>query len=200
MSERLLITVIAVLVSLVIGLGLFWHPDTAPAPVAVSPLPPGGDFTLQSADGPVTLGNSRGKLSLLYFGYTYCPDICPTTLSALTAGMALLTPEERARLAVFFISVDPQRDTVEHLKTYVEFFDPGFVGVTGSPAEIAEVAARYGVFYQAQPAEMAGAAYVVDHSAETFIVGPDTRLLARMAHGTPPDQVAALIRQYLNQP
>jgi len=158
-------------------------------------------YLLQDPNGrSVNSEDFRGRYQLISFGYTYCPDICPTTLTALTAGMALLTPEERARLAVFFISVDPQRDTVDHLKTYVEFFDPGIVGVTGSPAEIAELATRYGVFYKAQPAEMAGAAYVVDHSAETFIVGPDTRLLARMAHGTPPDQVAALIRQYLNQP
>jgi len=198
MSNRFLVAVIIVLVSLLIGLGLFWKPDLAPAPASINPLPPGGDFSLQSADGPVALANYRGRLSILYFGYTYCPDICPTNLAALSAGMAMLTPEERKKLAVFFISVDPKRDTVEHLKTYVEFFDRQMVGVTGTPAEIAELAGRYGVFYAEQPAETAGDGYVVDHSADSYIVGSDGRLLARMPHDTPPEQVAALIRQYMN--
>ena len=197
-SERLLLAIVAVLVAVIVGVAVLWQPD-APAPAAPPTLPAGGEFTLQSADGPVSLKDFRGRVTLLYFGYTYCPDICPTTLSALTAGLAQLTPEERARVAVVFISVDPQRDTPEHLKTYVAFFDPGFVGVTGSPAELGELAGRYGVFYQRQPGGKDDA-YIVDHTAETFAVGPDGRLLARMAHGTPPDQVTALIRQYLNQP
>lgn len=203
MSNRLLITCIALLASLVIGLGLFWQPVTPTGSVSLASLPPGGSFTLQAASGPVSLVDSLnrqpGQLGLIYFGYTYCPDICPTTLSALTAGMALLTPDERARLVLFFISVDPARDTPEHLKTYVEFFAPDIIGVTGSPAELAEVAARYGVFYAAQPAQTPGGAYVVDHSSDSFIVGTDGRPLARLAHGTAPEQVAALIRQYLNQ-
>jgi len=197
MSNRFLVGVIAVLISLLIGLGLFWKPELAPPPAAINPLPPGGDFVLQSAAGPVALSAYRGRLSILYFGYTFCPDICPTNLAALSAGMAMLSPEERKKLAVFFISVDPKRDTVEHLKTYVEFFDPQMIGVTGSPATIAELAGRYGVFYAEQPAETAGDGYVVDHSADSYIVGSDGRLLARMAHDTPPEQVAALIRQYL---
>lgn len=197
MSNRFLIAVIVVLVSLLVGLGLFWKPQSSPPPASVNPLPPGGDFVLQSANGPVALRDYRGRVSVLYFGYTFCPDICPTNLTALSAGMALLTPAEREKLAVFFISVDPQRDTPEHLKTYVEFFDRQMIGVTGSPAEIAELAGRYGVFYTVQPAEAAGESYVVDHSAESYIVGADGRLLARLAHDTPPDQVAALIRQYL---
>jgi protein SCO1/2 len=98
-----------------------------------------------------------------------------------------------------FISVDPQRDTLAHLQTYVQFFDPAIRGVTGSVEEIAEISRRYGVFYQKQGAEMAGEGYVVDHSSDTFIVGQDGRLKARMAHGIPPEQVAALIRQFLNQ-
>ena len=200
MSEKLLLAVIAVLVSVIIGVGLFWHPVAPPARQAINPLPSGGDFVLQSATGPVALADYRGKLSLLYFGYTYCPDICPTTLSTLTAGLAELTPDEQAQVNTLFISVDPQRDTLAHLQTYVQFFDPSIRGITGSAEEIAEIARRYGVFYQKQAAEMAGEGYVVDHSSDTFIVGQDGQLKARMAHGIPPDQVAALIRQYLNQP
>lgn len=202
MSNRLLIAAIALLAALIVGLGVFWHPATPTGAAPLANLPQGGDFTLQAAGGPVSLSDSlarqRGRLGLIYFGYTYCPDICPTTLSALTAGMALLTPEERASLALFFISVDPARDTPAHLKTYVEFFDSGIIGVTGTPGELAEVARRYGVFYSAQPAQTPGGAYVVDHSSDSFIVGADTRPLARLPHGTTPEQVAVLIRQYLN--
>ena len=198
MSNRLLIGCIALLSSLVIGLALFWHPETPGASTPIVTLPPGGDFTLQAANGPVSLADYRGRLGLIYFGYTYCPDICPTTLSAMTAGMALLTPEERTKLAVFFISVDPARDTPEHLKTYVEFFDSTILGITGTPAEVAEVAKRYGVIYATHQAEKPGGAYIIDHSSDSFIVGPDGRLLGRLPHGTTPEQVAALIRQYLN--
>lgn len=197
MSNRFLVGVIAVLISLIIGLGLFWKPELTPPPAAVSTLPPGGDFLLQSADGPVALSSYRGSLSILNFGYSYCPDICPTNLAMLGTAIAQLEPEERKKLAVFFISVDPRRDTPEHLKTYVQFFDPQIIGLTGTPSEIAELAGRYGVYYAEQPAETAGEGYAVDHSADSYIVGADGRLLARMAHGTPPEQVLALIRQYM---
>ncbi len=197
MSNRFLVALIVLLAGLLVGLGLFWKPDLAPAPASINTLPPGGDFVLKSADGPVALADHRGRLALLYFGYTFCPDICPSNLSAISAGLDLLNPEERNKVVVIFISVDPQRDTPEHLKTYVKFFAPEMLGVTGTPDEIAELARRYGVVYAAQPASNAAEGYAIDHSAESFIVGPDGRLLARMAHATPPDQVAALIRQYL---
>lgn len=197
MSERTLSVLAVVLVALIAGLALLWHPEPESSEPLVNPLPAGGDFRLQSANGPVALADFRGRLSLVYFGYTYCPDICPTALSAIADGLAQLTPAERAGIAVIFVSVDPKRDTPDRLKDYVAFFAPEIVGVTGSAAEIAEIAKRYGVFYAEQPAEQAGGGYVVDHSSDTFIVGPDGKLLARMPHGTLPEQVAALIRQYL---
>ncbi len=199
MSERILTAIAAALAALILALLLFWHPDPGarPAPQP-NPLPAGGDFTLQGAAGPVALHDYAGRLVLVYFGYTFCPDICPTTLNAVVEARALLTPEERQKVALLFVSLDPQRDTPEHLKTYLEFFDPGFTGVTGDASQIAEVAARYGVIYTLQPAQGDAGNYAVDHSAETFLVGPDGRLRARLAHGTPPAQMAALIRQYLN--
>ncbi|MCE1241064.1 MAG: SCO family protein [Azonexaceae bacterium] len=200
MSERMLGLLAGVLAALVLGLAIFWQPDVQKTSSLVQTLPPGGDFALRSADGPVRLGDLHGKLVLVYFGYTYCPDICPTSLAATGEGLKQLTPDERKDVAMIFVSVDPRRDTVERLKEYVAFFDPAIVGVTGSADEVADVARRYGVFYAEQKVDTAGGGYVVDHSAETFIVGRDGRLVARMAHGTPPAQVAALIRQYLHQP
>jgi len=200
MSERMLGLLAGVLAALVLGLAIFWQPDVQKTSSLVQTLPPGGDFALRSADGPVRLSDLHGKLVLVYFGYTYCPDICPTSLAATGEGLKQLTPDERKDVAMIFVSVDPRRDTVERLKEYVAFFDPVIVGVTGSADEVADAARRYGVFYAEQKVDTAGGGYVVDHSAETFIVGRDGRLVARMAHGTPPAQVTALIRQYLHQP
>ena len=199
-GERLLLAVAGALACLIVALLLWWSPEPPAMSVPRPAAPQGGDFTLVSADGPVSLAALRGKLVLVYFGYTYCPDICPTSLAATAEGLRRLSADELARVAVIFVSVDPERDTPARLKDYVAFFHPAIVGVTGTPAEIADVARRYGVSYAIQKAATAGGGYVVDHSADTYLVGPDGRLAGRIAHATPPEQVAAAIRQSLNPP
>ncbi|HSN64616.1 MAG: SCO family protein [Azonexus sp.] len=200
MSERILMTIAGLLAALVLGLAIFWQPELPERPLPKPALPEGGDFTLQSADGPVSLKDFRGKLVLVYFGYTYCPDICPTSLAATAEGLKQLTPEELARVAMIFVSVDPKRDTPARLKEYVTFFHPAIVGVTGAPEEIAAIAKRYGVFYAEQKVETAGDGYVVDHSADTYIISTAGQLVGKIAHATPPEQVVETIRKHLNQP
>jgi protein SCO1 len=200
MSERILMAIAGLLAALVLGLVIFWQPELPERPLPRAALPEGGDFTLQSAGGPVSLKDFRGKVVLVYFGYTYCPDICPTSLAATSEGLKQLTPDELARVAMIFVSVDPKRDTPARLKEYVEFFHPSIVGVTGTPENIAEIAKRYAVFYAEQKVETAGEGYVVDHSADTYVIAADGKLVAKIAHATPSDQVAASIRKYLNQP
>ena len=200
MSERILLTIAGLLAALVLGLAFFWQPELPERPLPKAALAEGGDFTLQSADGPVSLKDFRGKVVLVYFGYTYCPDICPTSLAATSEGLKQLTPEELARVAIIFVSVDPKRDMPARLKEYVNFFHPAIVGVTGTPDEIAGIAKRYGVFYAEQKVETAGGGYVVDHSADTYVIAADGRLVGKIAHATPPDQVVETIRKYLNQP
>ncbi len=200
MSQRILLAVAVLLAALVLGLAFFWHPELPERPLPMAAAPAGGDFTLQSAGGPVALQNFRGKLVLVYFGYTYCPDICPTALAATAEGLKLLTPEELARVAVVFISVDPERDTPARLKEYAEFFHPAIIGVTGTPEELAAIARRYGVFYARQSVETAGGGYVVDHTSDTYVVGVDGKLDGKIAHATPPEQVAAEIRKRLTKP
>ena len=200
MSQRSLLAVAVLLAALVLGLAFFWHPELPERPLPMAAAPAGGDFTLQSAGGPVALQNFRGKLVLVYFGYTYCPDICPTALAATAEGLKLLTPEELARVAVVFISVDPERDTPARLKEYAEFFHPAIIGVTGMPEELAAIARRYGVFYARQSVETAGGGYVVDHTSDTYVVGVDGKLDGKIAHATPPEQVAAEIRKRLTKP
>ena len=200
MSQRILLAVAVLLAALVLGLAFFWQPELPERPLPMASAPAGGDFTLQSAGGPVALQDFRGKLVLVYFGYTYCPDICPTALAATAEGLKLLTPEELARVAVIFISVDPERDTPARLKEYAEFFHPAIVGVTGSPEELAGIARRYGVFYARQSVETAGGGYVVDHTSDTYVVGVDGKLDGKIAHATAPEQVAAEIRKRLTKP
>ena len=125
MSERILMTIAGLLAALVLGLAIFWQPELPERPLPKPALPEGGDFTLQSADGPVSLKDFRGKVVLVYFGYTYCPDICPTSLAATAEGLKQLTPEELARVAMIFVSVDPKRDTPARLKEYVNFLPSG---------------------------------------------------------------------------
>lgn len=198
MSERILLAIAASLLILLVGLGFFWNPELPERILPKAPIAAGGDFTLQSATGPVSLKDFRGKLVLIYFGYTYCPDICPTSLASTAAGLKLLKPEEMAKVAMLFISVDPERDTPARLKEYAEFFDPAIVGVTGTPEVLAEIAKRYGVFYAKQKVATAGEGYVVDHSSETYLIGADGQLLSKIAHAAPPDQVVAEIRKRLN--
>jgi protein SCO1/2 len=198
MAERILLAIAGLLLALVVGLALFWHPEVPERSLPHSAAG-GGDFTLQAASGPVSLSDYRGKVVLLYFGYTYCPDVCPTSLAATAEGLRQLKPEELAKVAMLFVSVDPERDTPARLKEYAGFFHPAIVGVTGTPDSVADVARRYGVIYAKQPVSTAGGGYVVDHSSDTYVLGPDGRLAGKIAHATPPAQVAAEIRKYLPQ-
>lgn len=200
MSERLLLAIVVLLVALITGLGLFWDPELPESPLPVAAAPAGGDFTLHSADGPVALADFRGKAVLLYFGYTFCPDVCPTSLSATAAGLNQLTADELAKVAVLFVSVDPKRDTPARLKEYAAFFHPAMIGLTGSADEIAEIGRRYGIFYAEQQVATAGDGYVVDHSSDTYVIGRDGRLLGKLPHGAAPEQVVAEIRKVLHQP
>lgn len=198
MSERILLAVAGLLAALVIGLALWWQPEMPERPLPKAAVLAGGDFTLATAAGPVSLKDYHGKLVLLYFGYTYCPDICPTSLTATAEGLKQLKPEELAQVEMLFISVDPERDTPARLKEYAEFFHPKIIGATGSPQNLAEIARRYGVFYARQKVETAGDGYVVDHSADTYVVDAKGALVGKIAHATPPDQVVVAIRKYLN--
>lgn len=198
-QERLLALVAAILAAAVLGLALFWQPDIPEIPMPRASVPSGGDFVLQSADGPVDLRDFRGRLTLVYFGYTFCPDVCPTSLAATSEGLKQLTPDEAARVAMLFVSVDPERDTPARLKEYAQFFHPGIIGVTGKPEELAGIARRYGAFYAREAIATAGDGYVVDHTSDTYVVGPDGRLLGKIGHATPPGEVVATIRNYLKQ-
>ena len=152
------------------------------------PLPP---ITLVAHDGtPFDLTRLRGHYTLLFFGFTHCPDVCPTTLSELAAASRALADLPAAdRPAVVMISVDPKRDTPAVLADYVAHFDPAFTGATGPDAALTALTQSLGAVYEVGP-EVDGA-YRVDHTAAVFLINPDAALLAVF----PPPQVARTVTE-----
>ncbi len=145
----------------------------------------GRGFKLTDPDGKQrTLADFRGKVVVMFFGYTQCPDACPTTLSELAAVMQTLGPDA-AQVQVLFVTVDPERDTAELLKQYVPAFDPTFLGLRGDAQATAEVAKEFKVLYQKQPGTTP-ATYSMDHSAGTFIFDPEGRLRVYVSYGQAP--------------
>lgn len=158
---------------------------------------PAAEFSLTSDSGEIgSLSDYRGKVVLLYFGYTFCPDICPASLAELATAFAALDPGDRDRVQVMMISVDPARDTPEVLGSYMDHFDPSFVGFTGTDSEIAAVAADYGVFYQAHEGTSA-TGYLVDHWAGTYLIDSEGRLVESFGFGTPGEDIAADVEEWL---
>jgi len=156
----------------------------------------GRDFHLIDHTGkPRTLADFRGKVVAIFFGYTQCPDACPTTLSELATVMQKLGPDA-ARVQVLFVTVDPERDTPELLSRYVPAFNPSFIGLYGDATATAETAKEFKVIYQKQPGPTPGS-YSMDHSTGTFIFDPQGRLRVYEAYAQGPDAFAHDIRALL---
>jgi protein SCO1 len=156
----------------------------------------GRDFKLFDHTGkPRTLADYRGKVVVMFFGYTQCPDFCPTTLSELAEAMKRLGPDAD-RVQVLFVTVDPERDTPALLSQYVPAFDPRFVGLYGDADATARTAKEFKVIYQKQPGQTPGT-YTVDHSAGTFIFDPDGKLRVYVGYGQGPEVFAHDIKELL---
>lgn len=172
-------------------------PSAAHRSLALAEPPRGGDFRLQSAAGTVDLRDLRGQVVLIYFGYTACPDICPTNLAFIASALKSLTVPELERVRVLFVSVDPPRDSLARLAEYAGYFHPRILGLTGSPAEVAAVARLYGAAYRRAEASDSALGYTVDHSANTYVIDRNGQLARTLDHATPPERIAAVIRELL---
>ncbi|MDX9738461.1 MAG: SCO family protein [Azonexus sp.] len=140
----------------------------------------------------------RGRFQLITFGYTFCPDICPTTLVDMAETLKLLG-EDAQRVQAIFISVDPDRDTPQQLATYTDFFDKRIIGLTGSPALIQAAARNFKVRYEKVIKENQDPRnYAVDHSAGLYLLGPEGAFIKKFAYATPADSMASEIRQLLH--
>lgn len=174
---------------LFLGLAGWWgaarlHPYVFHGMVIQSPQP-AADFTLLSQEGQrLSLSNFRGKVVVLYFGYTYCPDVCPTTLAEVAKAMRLLGKKAN-QVQVIMISVDPERDTPAKLGEYVAHFDPRFLGLSGSLQEIARVATLYGIYYEKHEDG------TVDHTATLTVVDREGAVKLIFPFGTSAEDMAA---------
>lgn len=155
----------------------------------LEPPAPAPDFTLRSDQGQtVRLHDWRGSVVLLYFGYTSCPDVCPTTLAEFAEVKKQLgAAAQHLRLAL--VTVDPERDTPKRLRTYTRTFDPTFLGLTGPKATLAQVWKAYGVYVQSHRVPASSEGYVVDHSATTFAIDADGMLRLAIPFGTPVEDI-----------
>ncbi len=160
--------------------------------------PIGGPFTLTDHTGKRrTDAEFRGKLMVIYFGYTNCPDICPADLTSITLALDQLGDAADAVQPVF-ITLDPERDTPADLAAYLTAFHPRLIGLTGTPEEIRKVATAYKTYY-VRAGNADGAAYAVDHSAFIYLVGSDGRYLGFFPPSTTPERLSDVIRQMLSR-
>ncbi len=177
-------------------------PAEAPPPEArflatdITGAPWGRDFRLTDHAGKErTLADFRGKVVAIFFGYTHCPDVCPTTLSDFAMAIRQLGPEGE-RVQVLFVTVDPERDTAELLSRYVPSFNPAFLGMRTDPDSLAALAKEFRVVYQKN--EVKGpSGYLMDHSAGTYVYDAQGRLRLHMAYGTPPNAITQDLRALL---
>ena len=158
----------------------------------------GGDFALTDQQGrPFQLAQLRGRAVLLFFGYTYCPDFCPLTLSKLTRVFELLG-ERRGQVRTVFVSVDPERDSSAKLEEYLEYFAVDAIGLTGSRVRIDSVARQYGVAHERRESDSA-AGYFVDHSTYTFLIDFHGKIRFIFRHGDAPELMAAVVERLLGE-
>ncbi len=158
----------------------------------------GGPFAMVDQDGrAVTERTYAGKWRLMYFGYTFCPDVCPTDVQKIAQGMKLFVARDAAaaaRVVPIFVTVDPARDTPAVLKTFVRAFSPDMVGLTGTPAQAAATARAFRIYVARQGT---GRDYLVDHSATIYLMDPDNRPVSFLDHGATPQAIASELATYV---
>lgn len=198
-SRRLILTA-----SALASLGLLSACERSATPTAFKALDiTGADYARQLAltdartEQPFLLSNLKGKIAVVFFGYTQCPDVCPTTLGALAETQRLLGPDGDKLVGVF-VSVDPKRDTATLLKAYVGAFNPNWVALRGSAEDTAAAAKEFKVFYQVVPGKTE-ASYTIDHTAASFVFDTQGKVRLYVRHNTPPADLAADIKALLAQ-
>ncbi len=180
----------AALAAVVFG-GLIYF-ASSPKPAAI-----GGPFRLKSQTGEIVDSEAlKGKPYAIFFGFTHCPEICPTTMTDMAALMAKLGDEAKD-FRIFFVSVDPERDTPAVLRDYLASFEPHVVGLTGTPEEIAKVAKEFRVYYRKVPLD--GGDYTMDHSAFVYLMGKDGRFVSVIGYQEKPDRALDKLRSLIQK-
>ena len=200
-THRVLILAALIVLATAAGWYVTWRlsPTTNPPLTAVpgTSSTVGGPFTLVTHTGKtVTDADFRGKYLLVNFGYTYCPDVCPTTLQTIALTLDALG-NDAAAVQPLFITVDPQRDTAEVLAGYVAAFDPRIIGLTGTPQQIIDTAKTFHAYYAKVEANDGTGDYFMDHSAFIYLMDPDGRSLTALPYQKTPQAIAEAIRSYM---
>jgi protein SCO1/2 len=188
--------IIASLTIVLIALCLFYVQFRKQTP-RLSKMPIGGDFKIESTRGVFNLKDHRGKVVLLYFGFTFCPDICPTTLASLSSVLKALPAKSAQQFEILFISVDPKRDTIDKLKDYVSFFYPQMIGATTTKDKIDKIAKMYGVTYKQFYPENEKSYYTIDHSTQTFIINRQGQVSDLIVHDETGAQIQNKLKKYI---
>jgi protein SCO1/2 len=170
--------------------------DSLHGKISMSQLPLGGDFTYQNLDGPANLSDLKGQWVLLYFGYTACPDVCPTSLGLLSGLFNAMTPEESTLTKGLFISVDPERDSVEKLAQYGQFFSPNILSGTGTRAQIDAAVRAYGAAYARVELKDSALGYAMDHTSFIYVIDPQGQLRTTFIHGTSVETMLQKLRAF----
>lgn len=161
----------------------------------------GGSFTLTNQDGGKTSDSDfAGQYRIMYFGYSYCPDVCPVDLQKIMQGLAVAEksePELAQKIQPIFVTIDPERDKPEQLKQYVSAFHTRLIGLTGSAEEIADVAKKYLIIYNRREVE-GMSEYLMDHSRQAYLFGPQGEPLAMLPYDGTPEEVAAEIKRWVS--
>lgn len=206
MNQRILLAVLAAGAAAAIGALMVMNTPNKPGDIHQSAgLSPksaadladlGGPFTLTDHNGKsVSDKDYHGKFVLLYFGYTFCPDVCPTELNTVALAMEALGPLAE-QVTPLFISVDPPRDTPARLKEFVNVFHPRMVGLTGTMEQVTTAAKAYRAYFRKEDNGDPDY-YMIDHTAKTYLLGPDGQYLTYYAYQTPPAEMAASVRSYI---
>ena len=157
----------------------------------------GGSFSLIDQNGQtVTSESLKGKPTLIYFGYTYCPDVCPTSLLLMETAIEKLGPDAAKKVNLVFITIDPERDTQKLIKDYVSNFSPTFIGLTGTPEQVTAAARAYRVYYQKVPGKD-GAPYLMDHSSIVYLLDRNGRFVTHFTHEAKAEAIAAGVERLI---
>ncbi len=198
MSKIIKTSLFFALILFLVGGYYFYNLQNKKNYVTVSEAPRGGDFQLNSLQGPFKLSDLKGKLVVLYFGFTACPDVCPTTLAHLKQAFEKLIPQELEKVQALFIAVDPERDNLQRLQEYVSYFHPQITPLHGSIDEIKKVAMLYGATFTKIELDSA-MEYTLDHTASLFVIDPQGIWTDTIPHGTSPEEIALILKKNLHK-
>lgn len=194
--QKLIFAFIVLVIAAVTGFVALWFTRSLPeGPITSGTALVGGPFSLTDQDGKrVTDQDFRGRYMLIFFGYTYCPDVCPSELQVMSAALDQLG-SEADKIQPIFVTIDPARDTPETLKVYVSNFHPRLIGLTGSEAEIAAVANAYRVYYAKAKGSENKPDYLMDHGTILYLMGPDGKFVKHFTYGTEARGLAEALSQ-----